>query len=81
MPPPLEQNYTSKTDIFAITAGGVLVVIVVGLFAAGILPGLRPNPASPPPQVPLNNQQTQSNGLTKETNDFLRQLSKQPADR
>ena len=81
VPPPLEQNCISKTDISAVTAGGVIIVIVVGLFATEILPGLRPNPTSPPPQLPPNNQRTQNNGLTKETNDFLRQLSKQLAGR
>jgi hypothetical protein len=76
---PVEERYVSKTDIFVIAAGGVLMIVVVGLFVAHVLPGSRSNPVAPPPsQVRLNNQQAEGNGLTKETNDYLRQLSKQP---
>ena len=57
----------------------VLVVVVVGIALAWLIP--RPSVGSAPSapsQASIQGRQTQNNGLTKDTNDFLRQLSQHP---
>jgi uncharacterized membrane protein YhaH (DUF805 family) len=81
--------------VFLVGAGGVLAVFVIGLFIArGLAPNKQFNASpssspqvapltqvSPSPQVRPNTPQgeVEANGLTKSTNDFLRQLSNGPA--
>jgi hypothetical protein len=65
-------------NVFAVSAIViVLVVAVVGISIALIPRPYATSASSAPSQVSIQGRQTQSNGLTKDTNDFLRQLSQQ----
>lgn len=73
-----------KPDPFVVGAVTVFAVAVIGLIVALLL---RPQQAtqavyspsvSPPPAMTSSGNETESNGLTKNTNDFLRQFSQQP---
>jgi uncharacterized membrane protein YhaH (DUF805 family) len=78
--PPAAQDEHRLPDVFAVSAGIiVLVVVVVGIAIARLIP--RPYAASAPSapsQASIQGGQTQRNGLTKDTNDFLRQFSQHP---
>jgi len=74
--PPVAVDEHRMPNVFAVSAA----IIVVGISIALLIP--RPyatSTSSAPSQASIQGQQTQSNGLTKDTNDFLRQLSQHPA--
>jgi len=74
--PPVAVDEHRMPNVFAVSAA----IIVVGISIALLIP--RPyatSTPSAPSQASIQGQQTQSNGLTKDTNDFLRQLSQHPA--
>jgi uncharacterized membrane protein YhaH (DUF805 family) len=77
---PAAQDENRVPDVFAVSAAIiVLVVVVVGIALAWLIP--RPyvgSAPSAPSQASIQGRQTQNNGLTKDTNDFLRQLSQHP---
>jgi len=84
-PPPAEAGSPQpaagghwKPHAFALRFGIVALVVATGLFVALLI--ARQNPTSAPSslQAGREGQQTQGNGLTRDTNDFLRQLSSRP---
>ena len=77
--PPVAADGHRMPNVFAMSAAIVALVVVVGISIALLIP--RPyatSTPSAPSQVSIQGRQTQSNGLTKDTNDFLRQLSQHP---
>ncbi|QPF84725.1 hypothetical protein IC762_34930 [Bradyrhizobium genosp. L] len=73
-----------RPDPLTVGTVAVAAVVVLGLIVAWRFPQQRATQASSSPTVSLPpvmnspDNQVQSNGLTKNTNDFLRQLSQQP---
>jgi hypothetical protein len=69
---------SGRTGLLIVGGGGLVILLIVGSFLVRTVPPAPVNTATPAP--PASN--LQSNGLTKETNDFLQQLSRQqPAKR
>lgn len=73
-------NELRVPNVFAVSAAIIVLVVVVGISITSLIP--RPfatrSTSSAPSQASIQGLQTQSNGLTKDTNDFLRQLSQHP---
>ncbi|MBR0894552.1 hypothetical protein JQ616_06280 [Bradyrhizobium tropiciagri] len=76
---PVPSAQPGKPDVLAISVNVAFAVAVIGLVVALLFPRQHATQAltSPPPVSNSGGYQTQSNGLTKDTNDFLRQLSQQ----
>jgi uncharacterized membrane protein YhaH (DUF805 family) len=79
--PPVAADEHRMPNVFAVSAAIiVLVLVAVGISIALLIP--RPyatSTPSAPSQASIQGRQTQSNGLTKDTNDFLRQLAQHPS--
>jgi peptidoglycan/LPS O-acetylase OafA/YrhL len=77
--PPVAPNRRRRPKVFAVSAGIIVLVVVVGISIALLIPRPPANSApSAPSQADIQGREAQSNGLTKDTNDFLRQLSQHP---
>lgn len=80
--PPVAGDEHRMPNVFAVSAAIIVLVVVMGISIALLIP--RPyatSTPSAPSQASIQGRQTQSNGLTKDTNDFLRQLSQHPPGR
>ncbi|KRR20552.1 hypothetical protein CQ14_11055 [Bradyrhizobium lablabi] len=77
--PRVAANEPRVPNVFAVSAA-IIVLVVVGISITFLIPrpfATRSTPSAPS-QASIQGLQTQSNGLTKDTNDFLRQLSQHP---
>jgi hypothetical protein len=80
--PPVAPAGASRTSLLVVGGGALVILLIVASFIVRTVP---PAPVNMPadtasyvarPNPPYGH--LQSNGLTKETNDFLQQLSRQP---
>jgi hypothetical protein len=80
--PTAAANEHRVPNVFAMSAAIIVLVVVVGISIALLIPRpsatSTPTASAPSQATSIQGQQTESNGLTKNTNDFLRQLSQRP---
>jgi hypothetical protein len=89
--PPVAESQFHARDALVVAGGVAVIVVILGAAFSGIFTSHRQQVSSqpsivlpqPPPAPSRAEQQmrVESNGLTKYTNDFLRQLPQSPANR